>query len=303
MTEPTCAQSIAWLGLRLAVPTDWEVVRHSLSLRKGGLTLVDRRRQRLQLRWTACRKPPLLDRMLDDHRARQLKDEPDALIEPYHHGPWRGLVRELDDQTWLTRAAWYEPNERVLLEAVVSHGDGELEMRDALIDGIDLAEPMREATTWRVFGLAAQTPERFRAYASSVNAGEVSLSFAEYDAPGGEKLRPGRATLTRLGMADGWFAGDLGKYLQAREPKLRFVINERILDEAFTGGARATAVTARCIEPGPRIKRLAGRLRTRRDLLWHDASVNAVFHIRTLSFDKAPIEPTAFRLGPAKEVA
>lgn len=303
MTEPTCAQSIAWMGLRLAAPADWEVVRHSLSPRKGGLTLVDRRRQRLQLRWTACRKPPLIDRMLDDHRARQLKDEPDAVIASYQHGPWRGLVRELDEQTFLTRAAWFEPNERVLLEAMISHGEEELELRDTLIDAIDLAEPMREATVWRAFGIRAWTPARFRAYASSVNAGQVSLTFAEYESPGGEKQRPGRATLTRLGMADGWFGGDLGKYLRAREPKLRFVINERVLAEDFTGGARATAVAAQCTEPGPRIKRLAGRLRTRRDLLWHDASVNAVFHIHTLSFDKAPIEPTDFRLGPAKEVA
>ncbi len=305
MTEPTCTQSIAWLGLRLAVPADWEVVRHSLNLLKGGLTLVDRRRQRLQLRWTACKKPPLIERMLHDHRARQLKDEPDAHIQSYRHGPWEGLVRELDESTRLTRAAWYEPDQKVLLEAVISHGqeEVELELRDELIDSIDLTEPMNQATTWCAFGFAAHNPPNFRAYTSAIHAGEASLTFVEYDRPGGEKLRPGRATVTRLGLADGWFAGDLGKFLRAREPKLRFDITERVLDEAFTGGRRATAVCARSIEPGPRLKRLAGRLRTRRDLLWHDPSANAVFHIHTLSFEKTPIEPTEFRLGPAREAA
>lgn len=301
MAEPTCDQLIAWLGLRLSVPADWEVVRHSLGTLKGGLTLVDRRRQRLQLRWTACRKPPLIERMLEDHRSRQFEDEPDAVIESFRLGPWDGLVRSLDDRGLLTRAACYDPTQKVLLEAVVGHGEDELALRDEVIESIELAEPMTEATHWRAFGLEAWTPPRFRVSAASVKPAEVSLSFEQLDQPGGHKLRPGRATLTRLGMADGWFGGDLAQLLRARDPKPRYEITERVLDQAVTGGPRATALVARSIEPGPRLKRLAGRLRTRRDLLWHDAAANAVLQISTLSFEKSPVEPTDFVLHPAGE--
>ena len=61
---PPCEQVIQWLGLRLCVPADWQVVRHSLAADRGGLVFVDRYRQRLQLNWTQVPCEPDLDRMI-----------------------------------------------------------------------------------------------------------------------------------------------------------------------------------------------------------------------------------------------
>ncbi len=301
MTRPACDQLIEWLGLRLRVPGDWEIVRHSLGTLKGGITFVDRRKQRLQLRWTRCKKPPLVEKMLSDHTSRQLRDEPDALIEPFVFGQWSGRSRVMGGGVTLTRAAWYDVGDRVLIEAILSHRDDEQMLRDELLSSIELAEPMDFATRWRAFGFAAQCPADFRAVTATINAGEATLVFHQLDKPGGEKPRAGRGTLARMGMADGWFMGNLQRLLEAQHPKVTFDCTEVVLDELVTGGQRATALRATSLEPGPRIKKLAGRLRTRRDLLWHDADANAVFHIHTLSYEKAPVDPTDFRLQPAKE--
>ncbi len=303
MTEPACDQLVEWLGMRLRVPGDWEIVRHSLGTLKGGLTFVDRRKQRLQLRWTRCKKPPLIDKMFDDHVALQRKDHPDALIEPFRLGRWQGLDRDMGEGVRLSRAAWYDASGRVLIEAILSHLDAETELRDEVLESIDIAELLEEATRWAAFGLRIQTPPDFRAASATISAGEATFVFHQLDQPGGEKPRPGRGTLTRMGMADGWFLGNLQKLLEAQNPKNRFDFNEAVLDESQTGNQRATALRATSVEPGPRIKRLAGQLRTRRDLLWHDPDANAVFHIHTLSFDKAPVLADDFLFQPVKEVA
>lgn len=297
-------QHIRWLGLRLDVPGEWEVVRHSLGTLKGGLTFVDRRKQRLQVRWTACRKPPLIDKMLEDHTAHQLKQDPDADITPIRIGPWDGRVRDLGEDVQLTRVVMFDPQHSVMLEAMLSHYVEEQGMRDAVIESIDLAEPMDQPTQWRAFGVAIENPPDFQATAATINAGEATFKFQQVKAPGSDKPTPGRATLARMGMADGWFRGDLKKLLEAQNAKVDFDFIEVLLDMAQTGSAqRVTAVRATSTEPGPRIKRLAGRLRTRRDLIWHDADANAVFHIHTLSFEKTPVECDAFALRPAGEEA
>jgi len=304
MMLTACDQHIRWLGLRLDVPAQWEIVRHSLGTLKGGLTFVDRRKQRLQVRWTACRKPPLIEKMLDDHTARQLKQDAGAAIEPVGLGRWAGRVRDMGRDVQLTRAALFDAQHSVMLEAIMSHYVEEQTLRDTVLDSLSLEQPMDRATRWQAFGVAIENPPDFQAVSATINAGEAGFVFHQVNEPGGDKARPGRATLARMGMADGWFRGDLTKLLEAQNPKLDFAFNEVVLDTKQTGAdRRVTAVRAKCVEAGPRIKRLAGRLRTRRDLLWHDETANAVFHIHTLSFEKAPVEPDAFALRPAREVA
>lgn len=288
-----CVEPVEWMGLSLRVPADWEIVRHSLVPRKGGLTFVDRRHQRLQATWTQCVKPPLMDRMLDDHRARQLKDEPEASFERFRHPTgFEGLHRLYDDGRVITRLARFDQATDRLLELVVLHKPerDDAGLLDALAAAARITARPEAARRWRAFGLDITAPDGFIAVGCQANPADVTVQFAK----AGTKKHAGRpgptATVRRLGMADGWFAGDLEKTLKALEPKARFTFDKGgAIHEQPTGAD--PSVTATAVEAGPRLKRMAGLLRHRRDLLYHNQSANTLVHVSTFSRDTEPLRP------------
>lgn len=302
LTPPIRCQTIEWLGTSLRVPDDWEISRHNLNPLRGALTFVDRRRQRLQFRWTQCRKPPLLERMFADHRSAQLKQDPDAQMDEFRHGSWQGLVHRFGAQQTLIRAARYDAIHQLLLEATFSQDDHQPQLSHELLDSIQTRCRPFFAHRLTAFGIRTVYPPAFRAVSAKIQVGRTTIALQQYKAPGSEKPRPGEAALRKLGMADGWLRDDLSTFLKTENPKSRFQFEEKLLNESMTGGKAVLATIARSIEPGPRLKRFAGRLRIRQDLLWHSEPHNAVFHIQTLSFKRHPIEPDQFELQPVEEV-
>ena len=85
LLQPT--QTYRWLGLSFEVPKEWEIVRHSTSTERGRLVLVDRRRQRLEVCWSECKKEPDLERLVEEFRGESAL--PGEVFT--RSGSWRGL--------------------------------------------------------------------------------------------------------------------------------------------------------------------------------------------------------------------
>ena len=302
--NPTAAQPewqlIAWRGLRLEVPGDWEVVRHGLSLRRGSLTFVDRVRQRCQIRWTACKKPPRVPHMLEDYHAQQLeRDEAAELEDVVLGGGWQGVRQVFDDGRRMTRAARFDaPTSRLLELVLIQHADAEdqeTDLAERLAARFVAVEEGGEegaegeggasdaASRTRLFGLDVLTPPGLELVAATSRPGDVTFRWQR---PAGRGRSPVEALVRRVGMADAWLPrvdGDLTRWLEAQHRRGRFTFDQGI------GGV----VTAESLEPGPRLRKWARRLRRRHDRLWLDPAANAVLHVTTLDWPRHPLEPEA----------
>lgn len=291
-----CEQRIEWRGLCLWVPVDWQVVRHSRSERKGSLTLMDRRRQRLQVIWTRCASQPDLGHMIHDHRSRQLELDGEARFEPLTDVVgWRGLHRLMNDGEVLTRAARFdEPTCELVEMMILTRRDdpAEADLAATLLENLEVTCPAQEATRWCAFGVDLVTPEDWRLSATDVKPADVRFDF-EQAGPREDKPGPGVAMVRRMGMAASWYK-DAQTFLRKRAKKVRFEF-----EPAQACGHAATRAIGR--EPGTRLQRWARRLRRREDLIWHCPVEDAVYHVSTLSKPAAPIEPDAFILCCCRE--
>ncbi len=310
MLTTTCEQDILWLGLRFAVPSEWQVVRHSLTPRRGGLVLVDRYRQRMQLNWTTLPGEPDLARMIEDYRAKQLEAQPEAQLEDLGGpGDWVGVTRrfrgpdsgsrgvrkkvsssrnakrDASNTVSVTRAVRYDESSGRVLEAIVSSPPEEDGLLAPLLSSIEAVEPIDAVTRLRCFDLDVTTPSDWLLAGTQIKPADVLLRYRQADAKGRETRQ--ELTVRRMGMADTWWHGDAERFIRRTSPKVRFMIDER------TYGGR-TVTRGVGVEPGPRGKRMLGLLRRREDLLWHDAVTNAVFHVVVLSWPKRSVTPDLF---------
>ena len=278
MDEPTV---VDWHGLHVALPVPWEVVRHGVSPLKGSLVFADRTRQRLQVTWTACRKAPDVDRLLSDHRAKQLKANERAVFDEAEPAEgWRGLVRRFEDGRAITRLARYEAEAAggsKLVEVVLEHRPGdraEAELLPTILAGFD-AEG--EVGRYRIFGLDVKVEGaeggggRWWLGSTRVLPADVTLTFQDTD-PATHKEAKSTVAVRRQGMADGWFDGDPEKLIRRELPKAAWAFEG---DEVNGHGA----VVGRCVVPGPRIKRFARLHNARGEVAWHCEAENAVYRV------------------------
>lgn len=295
MVTALCNQSIHWLGLRLSVPEEWQVVRHSLSPARGRLTLVDRYRQRLELNWTRCEREPDVERMLSDDRARQLEHQPDARLESLEAGDWRGTTRVFDESGQaVTRAVRYDAGTGRLLEAVVITTAGPEDLAEAgeLLASIAVESKAEEATRWRAFDLDVTTPGgEWRLASTEVKPADVTLAFRQFRGVGDESDKPtgAEATVRRMGMADAWWTGDAARFLRQSWRGAPEV------EQTRAGGRTVTRAAG--VEPGPRLKRMLGLLREREEAVWPCERCNAVYHVRVLSWRKAAVSVDGFTVA------
>ena len=308
MDEPTV---VDWHGLHVALPVPWEVVRHGVSPLKGSLVFADRTRQRLQVTWTACRKAPDVDRLLSDHRAKQLKANEKAVFDEAEPAEgWRGLVRRFEDGRAITRLARYEAGAAggsKLVEVVLEHRPGdraEAELLPTILAGFD-AEG--EVGRYRIFGLdvkvegaegGAEAGERPAPLGKVLRGGrwwlgstrvlpaDVTLTFQDTD-PATHKEAKATVAVRRQGMADGWFDGDLEKLIKRELPKAKWEFEE---DEVNGHGA----VVGRCVVPGPRIKRFARLHNARVEVAWQCEEENAVYRVAATGPARRGVEVAGF---------
>jgi hypothetical protein len=276
--------TVEWLGLRLLVPADWEIVRHAVNPQRGRLVWVDRRHQRLQLSWAQSQTAPDPDRLFADYQARDRQADADATFErlPADTG-WAGY-RWLTGKPPLTRAGRFDRARHRWIELVIAWPTGYDEtLETGLLRSFDTADPRDERVRWRAFGLDVQTGRDWELSAAVVNPADVSLRF-----------RCGRseAVARRLGMPHIWYNNDPERFLTAEltpkkgpPPELKF---------AATSHRDHRGCRCDSLEPGQRAGRLLGRLRQRRDLVWECGRAHAVFQLTTFSPPKTPVQPAEF---------
>lgn len=321
-------QQIGWMGLRLTVPADWYLTRHSLAPEKGQLALADRRAQRMQLNWIDCEATPDVSRMLEEYRqsVRGAADASDSEIElralqGLIH--WRGVHR-IEADGLLTRALRFDRPTSRLVEVIVatdlSQCDAggedavEVAINEArqLLAGVDVLSKGQDGAYWQLFDLKVQTQgpshsqanpgqtdrvkskqDRWRLIETSLKPGDSTLRFQHAD----DKPRRGRVRevwVRRMGMADAWYAQRYGSNLE------RVLIDQA--DGVDVTPQRLTrqgygVVTSDAWEAGPRIRRVVRTARRRHDVLWHDATCNAVFLVTSLYPPKRPIDLSRFMIN------
>ncbi|MEM8739526.1 MAG: hypothetical protein AAGG38_13770 [Planctomycetota bacterium] len=291
---------IEWLGLEIKVPGQrgpdsaqgpWELVRHGVSLRKGSLVFADRRRQRLQVIWTACSQRPDVGQLLKDHRTRQLEQDADARFTAATlPAGWRGLRRQgAADGRGLLRAARYDNATRRLVEVVLDAGDDDAVV-DAVIGGLRVTGPADTARRVRAFGLDVTRPAddagtRWTLRSTRVLPADAALHFD--DGQGRE------VTVRRRAMAGDWLGckgQTLAAALRAYDPKAR---------RAFAASAEQPhEAEATWNVPGPRFWRLLGRHRVGRGRAWHDAADDAVYELVGTWPARSPGDLSPWAVGP-----
>ncbi len=284
---------IAWAGLEFETPADWEVSRHSPSFPSGGLVMVDRRRQRMEVAWRGCDREPDLRRSLEDLRERF--SQPSSRSEPQSLDSvagWVGFWCRADDQSSVAHALhWQRGTGRLIHVSIVARREDRVAGRrlaQAILrsfrDGGGGSRPIH----WQAFGIDCQSPPGWRLTSTKVAPMDVELQFRHFRSGGRHEDGP-RATIRRLGMAATWFNGDMQAFVRSRDPELDFEFKPCRCQGHDALMARAEGEIRK-------IYRWLGRRRTRLELIWLCEPMNALFRVITASPPQFPLQPQDFEL-------
>jgi hypothetical protein len=285
---PRLAQRVEWLGLGLSVPAGWEIVRHSLSADVGSLRFVDRRRERLVISWAQCKSAPDLSRLVEEMRREA---EAGAGSESFRYGPWRGIQHLEADSELGTQAVRYHAETSRLLEAHVFGADAaeqEQSLARAILGQLSVLGPAHTSCRWRAFDLALKAPESFALVGADVAPADVRFRFEERAQAGTPRALV--ASAQRLGMAESWFDGDLGRLLRSRLPRVRWAS----LVSAPHLGVEALSAAGPLKEK--RLTRLFGTSREARALVWRATDENAVYLLTTEGPRGLAPDPSSFEV-------
>jgi hypothetical protein len=255
-------QRIEWLGMRMQVPDEWEIVRHSVSPQKGRLVFVDRREQRLQVSWLAAASRPDLERATSDYRSRDLEEDPGTRFEELARGRWKGF-RRLRGRTVLTRAGMYHEPSKRWLELVIFWPDGvDPEAERALLETFE-AQESRGAVRLSAFGIDLRAPEGWALEGTEVKPAAVTILLS----------RPGaKMAVKRLGMVESWLKGDLEGFLRGQMRGRDFECSP-----ARRNGHAAQRAEGR--QAGSKLSRLLGLTHPRADMAWVCPTSHALFQV------------------------
>ncbi|MEX0746222.1 MAG: hypothetical protein WD118_11525 [Phycisphaeraceae bacterium] len=290
-------QTIEWLGVRFRVPGEWQIVRHSVVAEKGSLSLVDRRRQRLQLLWSDWAVKPDVGRLIGDYRSQASERDADATFETLDlPEPWLGVGRHVDRGEMLVRAARFDAATHRLIEAALllkRDAPADRELLLDVLDSVEVVDRPEVAQRWEAFDLALFLPPGLRLRQAEVKPMDVALRFRGYDADA-DKYDRREVRVRRMGMADAWFK-DAERMLKKADWKLEY-------DLHYPQHNGHPAVLGVCQELGKGWQRWRGKLRRRRDLVWQCPTENAVYQVTTFSPVDQDVEPDALDVSCCREL-
>jgi len=262
-----------WLGMRIATPGDWEIVKHSVNAERGRLAFVDRRRQRLQVCWAQMPASPDVGQQMDDYKARDLEVDPSArhaaLVEV---GGWRGYRGTVDGLA-ISRASRYDARTKRWVELTMPWPDGVDEVLErGMLEGFAI-DPPGDVQCMRAFRTEIHLASAWEVSAVVAKPANVAFEFS-----------CGRRELTvrRLGMADAWFDGNLDNLLYKR-------VNVEIDHTQITTYRGHPAAVATSTEKATRASRLLGMARRRTDRAWFCEASNVVYCTTELSPKRKPL--------------
>jgi hypothetical protein len=290
-------ETIYWLGLRLEVPCDWQIVRHGLSSARGRLTFTDRFAERLDLSWRHLDHDPDVEHMVRDQRARDDRELPDCQTADVRISGWHGYQRSGAGES-LVRAARYDAAAHRLLEAllIIEPKQGRsTKVTEQLLNAVRSVAAENHRQRLRAFDIDVTLPENLRLSRASVEPANIVFEFEDTD-----KKHPDRArvlasvVVRRMGMASSWYRGNALRLIERESPRIRFgPMRDICVNSHVAGYAEGDASRARVL-------RWLGRGMSRRALLWHCEAENAVYHVATTSYDRAPLHPEALQLECCK---
>ncbi len=288
---PVDRRLVAWMGMALSTPWDWEIIRHATDPAKGKLAFVDRRRQRLLLSWAMTPQRPDLDQAVADYKAMDREDNPSVSFKTLrHYDGWRGYWRDR-----LTRLARYERDRNLWIELTIPwHGPRDAQVEADLVNSFRLLAPppsdqadeaalaKLESTRWRAFGLDVTAPPGWMLDRAEVRPADVTWTFSDL-ADARRSVR-----INRRGMIDVWFDNDLKQHLRefvGYGPELRYE-STRWLDYP------AWSVTSTIMQK--KWKNITGGTRRRTDIAWCDPEAHSVITVTATAPVKANVDPRIF---------
>jgi hypothetical protein len=290
---PALTHRIEWLGIRVSVPEDWQIVRHGLAIKTGRLVLVDRRRERGSLIWSHCAEKPDLNRLVDDVQARARAERPGGRFEAYRGASrWQGFIEISASQVRTNVVHWDCLGKRLLEFVLVGPPeDAERALVSRILQSHESVAPPEHARRWRAFDVDVKVPTGFRLVKLDSRPADVTFSFQSFDVT---RDRPGRleAVVRRMGMADVWHEGDL-------ERLARRVTSGSAVDSIES--RTDSGVLAVGVEAGKRWRRLLGLLRVQQTQLWLVPPENAVYVVTTRYPAATPLRPEAIEVRHREE--
>lgn len=284
-------QPIAYMGLHMQLPEDWQPIRHSLSPARGSLVFVDRRRQCMELGWKRLDKKPDLEHMLDDYELQIRSEHAEARFKglSIDDQRWQAVVR-LDQESGdvlLIRAVCFDAATSTLLEATLvgdrlpGPAEHAINFAEHLLVQIRVVENGQTARRWRMFDLDVEMPEHWRLTSVTAEVAHACFGFTRFKPPSNDKAKAAptrdQCFVRRYGMASVMYRGDLQRFVERRHKGM--IIQER---RAHRHQGHEAATT-KGIEPGKRMKRYLGQLRRQRDLVFRIPKENAMYHVTTLT--------------------
>ena len=202
-------ETIYWLGLRLEVPCDWQIVRHGLSPERGRLTFTDRFAERLDLTWRKVDHDPNVELMVRDQRMRDEHKLSDVQTANVRIAGWYAYRLQSNSET-LVRAARYDSAAGRMLEAllVIEPKRGRsTKVTEQLLNAVRCVPTEDARQRLRAFDIDLRLPETLRLCRATVEPANVVFEFEATDThPDRARLRAS-AVVRRMGMANAWYRG------------------------------------------------------------------------------------------------
>jgi hypothetical protein len=289
-------ETIYWLGLRLEVPSDWQIVRHGLKPERGRLTFADRFAERLDLTWRKVPSEPDVESMVKDQRVR---DDSEGSSSELRIPGWCGYRRTCAGES-LVRAARYDAESKRLIEVVlvVEPRQGRsTKVDDRLLNQIRSAETIDQRQRLRAFDIDVTLRKSLRLCRATVEPANVTFAFAAADTRSIPTSSQASAVIRRMGMAASWYRGNALRLLERESPRVDFGRVREIRVNAHV------ATYAEGDASRTRVLRWFGRGAHRRAVAWLCEAENAVYHVATTSSDLAPLGPEALTVECCKGVA
>jgi hypothetical protein len=288
-------EAIEWLGLHVEVPRDFQIVRHGISAELGQLTMTDRYAERLNVAWRRIEREPDLDKMVLEQRAKDQATFPSATIDSVRIRGWQGYRVVDTKQTWV-RAVKYETRTGQLLEVqLTTHAEYvkcEV-LKEDWVSRIAVTDTPEGVSRFAAFDIDVSVPCGLKLTKTAVVPASCTFEF-ERETPEKYTAKPATAVIRRMAMADTWYRGNPLKLLMRESPNVEFSSPETLRSgpHAATYSEGDTTVA--------RVSRWLGRTSRCRALIVHCEAENAVYHVATSSYDRAPLHPMDLQLRCCK---
>lgn len=271
----------------MVVPADWEILQHARDPKRGKLVLADHHRGRLHLAWAAARLSPDTERLIEDYKARDLEEDAATQFSSLGVlGGWRGYRRRRGGAEAVTRAGRFDDVHMRWMELTLVWPDGvDRPTERRIFEQFAVVDDRHGDSRWQAFGMDFRMPEGLRLRRADVRPGSATMRFSD------DRRFGVQAELRRLGASDAWYDGDAEALIREQLPRRAWTFERR-----FYGGDQV--VVGLTVQPDALWRRLIGRRRVRRDMVWPDAAGRRVFHVTTISPARRALEPEAFGLRP-----